>query len=99
MDHEGEGQELANGELESSERKVLYDKNAKERQVEVGSQVLLWQPGLIDKMDTAWAGPYDVVALVGETNIEIKLAGSNRSKSRIVHINMSKPYKDPSARI
>lgn len=68
--------------------------------MEVDSEVLLQQPGLIGKLESAWVGPYKVVRKIGETNVEVRLGGEGKRKgSKIIHINMMKPYHDPGSRI
>lgn len=89
---------VENSLTEKTKTKELYDQAAVERKVEAGSEALLKQPGLIGKLDTAWTGPYEVVRVISDTNVDLKLAGGNW-KTRIVHINMTKPYRDPASRV
>ena len=84
-------QARVNGLLAQSDAKIQHDKKAISRVVSVGSLVLLRQPGLMGKLDSTWAGPYEIVRKVGEVTVEIKLPGTTKSRGKVVHINMTKP--------
>lgn len=91
---------LESGELESTRWKVMYDRTAVERKVEEGSEVLLRQPSLMGKLESAWVGPYVIVRKIGETDVEVRLSGTGKKQeSKVVHVNLTKPYHDPGSRV
>ena len=82
----------ANGLLARTAAKVQHDRKAVEREVVVGSQILLRLPGMTGKLDSAWAGPYTVLQKMGKVTIQIQLVGPGSKRKRVVHVNLTKPF-------
>ncbi len=61
---------------------------------EVNDQVLFRTPGLVNKLDTAWQGPYSVVKRIGKLNYEIQWTKDGKKHKRVVHLNHLKPYNE-----
>ena len=80
-------------EVEAKEKmKKEYDKKAKERDLKEGSLVLLRTPGLHNKLDDIWDGPYEVSKKLNDVNYEI-MVPNKRTKRKIVHVNNCKEWK------
>lgn len=69
--------------------KEYYDKLAKRRTFEVGSQVMLLRPSKKNKLEVHWEGPAKVISKLSDTNYEVKLG---RRSNKIYHSNLMKPY-------
>ena len=78
--------------------KSMYDKRAKERELVEGQMVLTKIPLLGSKLDDAWDGPYEVIRKISNTNYEIAVP-HHRAKTKIVHINNLKTWKQEEARV
>ena len=78
--------------------KSMYDKRAKERELVEGQMVLTKIPRLGNKLDDAWDGPYEVIRKISNTNYEIAVP-HNHAKTKIVHINNLKTWKQEEARV
>ena len=79
------------GEHAGSQRKLDFDKKARERSLEVGDKVLLRIPGKIEKLEESWAGPYLVVERLNRVNYRIEIS---KGRSRVVHINNVKKFQE-----
>ena len=53
--------------------KEYYDKSAKKRTFEVGSQVMLLRPSKKNKLEVHWEGLAKVISKLSDTNYEVKL--------------------------
>ena len=78
--------------------KSMYDKRAEERELIEGQIVFTKIPRLGNKLDDAWEGPYEVIRKISNTNYEIAVP-HRRAKTKIVHINNLKTWKQEEARI
>ena len=72
----------------SAKQKAHFDKKAKPRSFQVGSQVLLLLPWKKDKLEMAWRGPYRVEERVGPCDYRIMIGG----KAKLFHANLLKRY-------
>ena len=82
--------ELAHEELNKARKKYkrLYDRKARNRQLQAGDQVLILLANDGNKLLMEWKGPFDVVERVGRNDYKIKV----KDKQRLFHINMLKKY-------
>ncbi|WP_353839212.1 hypothetical protein, partial [Acinetobacter baumannii] len=67
-----------------------YNRHAKDRELQVGDQVLLLLPSGTNKLDIAWRGPYRVTAKKSKTVYQVEVNG----RARYHHINLLKKYTD-----
>ncbi len=51
---------VANQSLAADKRKLAFDKNKSDKQLEIGSQVLMRVPGVKAALQAAWEGPYTI---------------------------------------
>ena len=79
------------GEHAGSQRKLDFDKKARERSLEVGDKVLLRIPGKIEKLEESWAGPYLVVEKLNRVDYRIEIS---KGRLRVVHINNVKKFQE-----
>ena len=70
-------------------RKASFDKGTVDRQLEVGDKVLCRIPGMIDKLEESWHGPYDVLEKTSRVDYKVKVG---RGKVKILHVNNLKKY-------
>ena len=70
-----------------AQQKAWYDRNARERELQPGEQVLVLLPTSTSKLLAQWQGPYEVLRKVGKVNYEVLMTG-RRKKKQIFHINM-----------
>ena len=75
-------------------QKAWYDKNAREREFQVGERVLVLLPTATSKMLAQWHGPYPVVARHGKVNYEVDM-GDTRKRRRTFHVNMLQKWHEP----
>ncbi len=75
----------------SASRAKKFNKNKSERELVVGSEVLLRVPGLHGALQASWEGPYKVTEKLSRVNYRV-CKGEGRPE-RIVHINNTKTYK------
>ena len=80
----------------SKRRKISFDQGAVERELAVGDKVLCRIPGMIDKLEEAWHGPYEVLEKVSRVNYKVKVG---RGKAKILHINNLKKFYERSEEI
>ena len=70
-------------------RKASYDRGTVDRQLVVGDKVLCRIPGMIDKLEEAWHGPYDVIEKTSRVNYKVKVG---KGKAKVLHVNNLKKY-------
>ncbi|KAL2081327.1 hypothetical protein ACEWY4_023180 [Coilia grayii] len=73
--------------------KAQYDKRAVERSFQPGDRVLVLLPMRGSGLSTKFCGPYTIERRVGDRNYVINTP-DRRTKSRLCHINLLKPYLD-----
>lgn len=77
----------------TSEYKQYHDRKAEPHSFLRGQKVLLQENyflGKNAKLSPKWSGPHEILRLIGETNVELKLMPSHRKL--ICHVNRLKPY-------
>ena len=62
------------------------------RSFSVGDNVLFRIPGLVNKLESAWQGPYSVTKKIGDINYEIQWTVNGKKHKRVVHVNHLKPF-------
>jgi len=82
---------LRNSLCEREKRKLRYDKNAVERMLEEGSNVLRRIPGMISKLQDAWEGPYIVTEQLSAVNYRM-VEENGKGQSKVVHVNNLKGF-------
>ena len=63
--------------------KLYYDRNATNKTIEVGDQVLVLIPQQLNKLEFRWGGPFQVIKKISDLNFEIKI----QDKVKNFHIN------------
>ncbi|KAL5486579.1 hypothetical protein EMCRGX_G019081, partial [Ephydatia muelleri] len=76
-------------------QKRWYDQNARDRELKVGSKVLVLLPSSTNKLLAQWQGPYVVLKQVGTVDYEIDMH-DHRKRKRIFHVNMLREFSPPS---
>eukprot|EP00731_Ephydatia_muelleri_P001017 Em0001g1017a len=76
-------------------QKRWYDQNARDRELKVGSKVLVLLPSSTNKLLAPWQGPYVVLKQVGTVDYEIDMH-DHRKRKRIFHVNMLREFSPPS---
>ena len=91
-------QELARENLASAQvtQKTWYDRNARDRELQPGDQVLVLLPTSTNKLLAEWQGPYPVVRRVGRVVYEIDMKDRRRRKRRF-HVNMLREWIIPAS--
>lgn len=74
-----------------TKQKTWYDKNARERSLHPGQQVLLLLPTSDNKLLAKWQGPYEVTRRVGKLNYELYMP-ERKKKHQTFHVNLLKQY-------
>ena len=77
------------GECASGKRKVHFDKRTVDRSLSEGDLVLCRVPGMTQKLEEAWHGPYPVLEKVNGVNYRIDVG---RGRKKVLHINNMKRY-------
>ena len=77
-------------------QKKWYDENARERQTEPGSQVLVLLPTETSKLLAQWHGPYPVFCQMSPVNYEVDMY-DKKKRHWIFHVNMLRKGHAPSA--
>ncbi len=67
-------------------RKEMYDKNAKDREFQVGQKVRYRIPGKLSALSESWDGPYIVKKKLGSVNYQILKEGA-KGEGKVTHIN------------
>ena len=73
--------------------KANYDKRAKDRNYQIGDNVLVFLPEGKGKLESKWQGPYTIIDKVGDVNYEISMPDRMKSQ-RLLHANLIKRYYD-----
>ena len=73
--------------------KQRYDRKAKDRKFEPGDRVLALVPTMQDPLHDRYTGPYRIEKRVGEVGYLLSTP-EEKKKSRLVHVNMLKRYRD-----
>ena len=73
----------------SKKRKVMFDRGAVERTLNIGDLVLCRVPGMSKKLKESWHGPYEVVGVMNRVDYKVKVG---KGRSKILHINNLKRY-------
>ena len=81
------------GKGASEKRKSSYDRGAVDRQLEVGEKVLCRIPGMIDKLEESWHGPYVVLEKTSRVDYKVKIG---KGKAKVLHVNNLKKYYERS---
>ena len=76
-----------NAEKSQCERKIQADKLAVTRKYEVGEMVLTRIPGMINKLEHAWDGPFEILEVPNDVHLVLSACGKGRKKGRRVHAN------------
>ena len=77
------------GKEASRKRKVMFDRGAVERTLNVGDLVLCRVPGMSRKLKESWHGPYEVVGCMNRVDYKVKVG---KGRSKILHINNLKRF-------
>ncbi|KAK3109194.1 hypothetical protein FSP39_025154 [Pinctada imbricata] len=72
----------------SKMHRVLYNRKARDRRLEVGNKVLVLLPTDNNKLLLQWKGPYNVVKKMNAVDYQVDLGG----RSKTCHANMLKKY-------
>ncbi len=67
-------------------RKKMYDKNAKDREFQVGQKVRYRTPGKLSALSESLDGPYIVKKKLGSVNYQILKEGA-KGEGKVTHIN------------
>ena len=78
------------GECASGKRKSGFDKKSVDRTLEEGDLVLCRIPGLSQKLQEAWHGPYPVVEKLNRVDYRVDVG---RGRLKVLHINNLKRFK------
>ncbi len=62
------------------------------RTFQPNDKILFHIPGLLNKLDAAWEGPYTVSKRVGDLDYVIKWTKNGKTHTRTVHINHLEAY-------
>ena len=82
------------GKAQASQKR-WYDQNARDRELKVGSKVLVLLPSSTNKLLAQWQGPYVVLKQVGTVDYEIDMH-DHRKRKRIFHVNMLREFSPTS---
>ena len=74
--------------------KLWYDKKARDRQFEVGEEILVLLPTSTSKLKKQWAGPYKITRKLNEVDYEVD-TGRRVKKKRIYHVNLLRAWEQP----
>ena len=77
-------------------RKKQFDKKVVVRELKVGDKVLCRIPGMIKKLKESWKGPYTVKKKLNQVDY---LVETRKGKSKVLHINNLKLYKEREERV
>ncbi len=81
-------------EKHKKQHQVWYDRSARDRDLAVGSQVLVLLPTSKQKLSTQWQGPYSIIKKINSVSYEVGMHDKAMSKRRF-HVNMLQPYHSP----
>ena len=81
-------------------RRVGADKKAVRREFKVGEMVLTRLPGLRSKLEHAWEGHFEIIAVPSDIHVVLsQTSGGGKHKGRRVHVNLCKHYSQQQAEI
>nr|XP_033811906.1 uncharacterized protein LOC117365533 [Geotrypetes seraphini] len=80
-----------NLEWSQKQQKTYYDRRAKERELQIGDQVLILVPTDPHKFLAQWKGPATIVERIGEVDYRVK---DDKGRLQTYHVNLLKPWKD-----
>ena len=91
-------QELAKANFTPAQKtqKTWYDRNARDRELQPGDQVLVLLPTSMNKLLAEWQGPYPVVCRVGRVVYEIEMKNRRRRKRRF-HVSVLRKWIAPAS--
>ncbi len=75
-------------------QKRWYDRNARERKLEVEDNVLVLLPSSTNKLLAKWQGPYPVKKVISSVTYEIDMF-DHKKRKRVFHINMLRKWNTP----
>lgn len=75
--------------LAKKNQKRYHDKNARNRNFEVGQKILVVLPTSTSKLLAQWKGPYEVTQKVSPVDFKVRLS---KSKETVYHVNMLKEW-------
>ena len=86
------GWAVATANLKKARKKQAryHNKNAKDRELEVGDKVLLLLPTGSHKLQISWQGPFTVSKKISRTTYSIQMNGKNKN----FHINLLKKFHE-----
>jgi len=82
-----------NSDSQQVRMKRIYDRQSTDRRLVAGQRVLLLMDSSPHKLENHWIGPVKVVKALNDFNYLIQLDNNRR---QVFHINMLKPYVEPS---
>ncbi|XP_070576386.1 uncharacterized protein [Ptychodera flava] len=85
--------DLATDNLSTAQKKqkVWYDRTAREREFQIGDQVLILLPSSTNKLQAQWQGPYKVTKRISTVDYEVEI-GNKRKKKKVYHVNMLRKW-------
>ena len=79
-------------------QKTWYDKNARQRELKEGDEVLVLLPSSSNKLLASWQGPCPVKRRFSEVTYEVDMTDKQKRKC-IFHVNMLKKWVRPKAEV
>lgn len=76
------------------QQKEKYDKQAKQREFQLGQKVLVLLPTSTSKLLTQWQGPFKITRRVGSVDYKVYRPGHLRTK-QIYHVNLLREWRQP----
>ena len=80
-----------------STQKKWYDRNARERKLQVEDNVLVLLPSSTNKLLAKWQGPYPVKKVISPVTYEVDMF-DHKKRRRVFHINMLRKWNTPTVR-
>ena len=77
-----------------STQKKWYDRNARERKLQVEDNVLVLLPSSTNKLLAKWQGPYPVKKVISPVTYEVDMF-DHKKRRRVFHINMLRKWNTP----
>ena len=75
-------------------QKKWYDRNARERKLQVEDNVLVLLPSSTNKLLAKWQGPYPVKKVISPVTYEVDMF-DHKKRRRVFHINMLRKWNTP----
>lgn len=82
----------------ATRQKRWYDRNARDRTLQAGDQVLVLLSTSMSKLTAQWQGPYRVLNCVGNVNYLIHMPDHRKTK-RVLPVNMLQKWHQPMATV